>query len=206
MSNFLRNILENKIRILLKIYNILEYLNSFMLKIGRNLAWIAIFLMVIVILLQVFFRYVLNNALPWPDELARFLMLWMTGFIAPSAYRWGGFVSIEMLPQLLPKFLENILIISLLVLSLIILLIGFQLGLQHVKIGWIFNSSSLKIPFDLIGGEQKAIKLAWMYMSLPVGIFLLILVNIELILKKIILTVNTEINFPIDKNKEHLGV
>ena len=177
-----------------------------MLKIGRNLAWIAIFLMVIVILLQVFFRYVLNNALPWPDELARFLMLWMTGFIAPSAYRWGGFVSIEMLPQLLPKFLENILIISLLVLSLIILLIGFQLGLQHVKIGWIFNSSSLKIPFDLIGGEQKAIKLAWMYMSLPVGIFLLILVNIELILKKIILTVNTEINFSTDKNKEHLGV
>ena len=77
------------------------------------MAWIAIFLMVIVILLQVFFRYVLNNALPWPDELARFLMLWMTGFIAPSAYRWGGFVSIEMLPQLLPKFLENMLIIFL---------------------------------------------------------------------------------------------
>ena len=162
--------------------------------------------MVIVILLQVFFRYVLNNALPWPDELARFLMLWMTGFIAPSAYRWGGFVSIEMLPQLLPKLIENMLIIFLLVLSLIILLIGFQLGLQHIKIGWIFNSSSLKVPLDLIGGEQKSIKLAWMYMSLPVGIFLLILVNIELILKKIILTVNTEINFPIDKNKEHLGV
>jgi len=206
MSNFSRNILETKIRILLKIYNILEYLNSFMLKIGRNLAWIAIFLMVIVILLQVFFRYVLYNALPWPDELARFLMLWMTGFIAPSAYRWGGFVSIEMLPQLLPKFLENMLIIFLLVLSLTILLIGFQLGLQHVKIGWIFNSSSLKVPLDLIGGEQKSIKLAWMYMSLPVGIFLLILVNIELILKKIILTFNTEINLPIDKNKEHLGV
>ena len=206
MSNFSRNILETKIRILLKIYNILEYLNSFMLKIGRDLAWIAIFLMVIVILLQVFFRYVLNNALPWPDELARFLMLWMTGFIAPSAYRWGGFVSIEMLPQLLPKFLENMLIIFLLVLSLTILLIGFQLGLQHIKIGWIFNSSSLKVPLDLIGGEQKSIKLAWMYMSLPVGIFLLILVNIELILKKIILTFNTEINLPIDKNKEHLGV
>ena len=205
MSNFSRNILETKIRILLKIYNILEYLNSFMLKIGRNLAWIAIFLMVIVILLQVFFRYVLNNALPWPDELARFLMLWMTGFIAPSAYRWGGFVSIEMLPKLLPKFLENILIISLLVLSLIILLIGFQLGLQHVKIGWIFNSSSLKVPLDLIGGEQKSIKLAWMYMSLPVGIFLLILVNIELILKKLILIFNNDIDLPIDKNKERLG-
>ena len=84
--------------------------------------------MVIVILLQVFFRYVLNNALPWPDELARFLMLWMTGFIAPSAYRWGGFVSIEMLPQMLPKLIESILMLFLLSLSLAILIIGFKLG------------------------------------------------------------------------------
>ena len=64
-------------------------LNTVLLKIGRQLAWIAIGLMVIIILIQVFFRYGLNSALPWPDEAARFLMLWMTGFIAPSAYRWG---------------------------------------------------------------------------------------------------------------------
>ena len=25
-------------------------------------------------------------------------MLWMTGLMAPSAYRWGGFVAIDMLP------------------------------------------------------------------------------------------------------------
>ena len=162
--------------------------------------------MVLTILLQVFFRYVLNNALPWPDEFARFLMLWMTGFIAPSAFRWGGFVSIEMLPQLLPKTLENILILILLMLSLLILLIGFNLGLQHIKIGWIFNSSSIKIPLNLFGGEQKAIKLAWMYMSLPVGILLLISVNLELILKKIILIFYAETDLPIDKNKEHLEV
>ena len=162
--------------------------------------------MVVVILLQVFFRYILNNALPWPDELARFLMLWMTGFIAPSAYRWGGFVSIEMLPKLLPKLIENILLLILLSLSLFILIIGFQLGLQHIKIGWIFESSSIKIPFHLIGGEQKALKLAWMYMSLPVGIFLLILVNIELILRKIFLILKVNFDPPDDKDKESLGV
>ena len=191
---------------MLPVLRAISVVNSAILGIGRQIAWMALGLMVVVILLQVVFRYVFNNALAWPDEAARFLMLWMTGFIAPSAYRWGGFVSIEMLPQLLPRFLENILIISLLVLSLIILLIGFQLGLQHINIGWIFNSSSLKIPLDLIGSEQKPIKLAWMYMSLPVGIFLLILVNIELILKKLILTFNSEINLPKDKNKEYLGV
>ena len=197
---------EKKISLLLFIYNFLKKFNTIVLRIGRQLAWIAIFLMVVVILLQVFFRYILNNALPWPDELARFLMLWMTGFIAPSAYRWGGFVSIEMLPKLLPKLIENILLLILLSLSLFILIIGFQLGLQHIKIGWIFESSSIKIPFHLIGGEQKALKLAWMYMSLPVGIFLLILVNIELILRKIFLILKVNFDSPDDKDKESLGV
>ena len=198
--------MEIKISLLIYIHNFLKDFNSTILRIGRQLAWIAIFLMVVVILIQVFFRYILNNALPWPDELARFLMLWMTGFIAPSAYRWGGFVSIEMLPKLLPKLIENILLLILLLLSLFILIIGFQLGLQHIKIGWIFESSSIKIPFHLIGGEQKALKLAWMYMSLPVGIFLLILVNIELILRKLFLILKVNFDSPDDKDKESLGV
>ena len=198
--------MEIQISLLLYIHNFLKEFNTIILRIGRQLAWIAIFLMVVVILLQVFFRYILNNALPWPDELARFLMLWMTGFIAPSAYRWGGFVSIEMLPKLLPKLIENILLLILLSLSLFILIIGFQLGLQHIKIGWIFESSSIKIPFHLIGGEQKALKLAWMYMSLPVGIFLLILVNIELILRKIFLILKVNFDPPDDRDKESLGV
>ena len=199
-------ILEIKISLLLYIHNFLKDFNSIILRIGRQLAWIAIFLMVVVILIQVFFRYILNNALPWPDELARFLMLWMTGFIAPSAYRWGGFVSIEMLPKLLPKLIENILLLILLSLSLFILIIGFQLGLQHIKIGWIFESSSIKIPFHLIGGEKQALKLAWMYMSLPVGIFLLILVNIELILRKLFLILKVNFDPLDDKDKESLGL
>ncbi len=190
---------------LLLIFNILENINTFILRIGRQLAWIAILLMVIVIILQVFFRYVLNNALPWPDEVARFLMLWMTGFIAPSAYRWGGFVSIDMLQRFLPKILSNILVSLILIISLTVLLIAFEMGLKHINAGWIFSSSSIKIPFSLIGGKTEAMKLAWMYMSLPVGIFLLILVNIELVLRTILSSFNSQIKLPLDKDREELG-
>ena len=77
--------------------------------------------LVIIILIQVFFRYGLNSALPWPDEAARFLMLWMTGLIAPSAYRWGGFVSIEMLFRFLPSKMVKIITLILLVISLLVL-------------------------------------------------------------------------------------
>tara|TARA_B100001741_G_scaffold50910_1_gene38752 strand:- start:919 stop:1512 length:594 start_codon:yes stop_codon:yes gene_type:complete len=191
------------IKSLLFIFKYLEIINTFILRIGRQLAWIAILLMVIVIIIQVFFRYVLNNALPWPDEVARFLMLWMTGLIAPTAYRWGGFVSIDMLERFLPKILSNLLIFTILLISLIVLLIGFEMGLKHINAGWIFSSSSIKIPFSLIGGKTEAMKLAWMYMSLPVGIFLLILVNFELFLRNI-LSLTSKVDLPLDRDKEKL--
>ncbi len=192
------------IKSLLLFFNILQNINTFILRIGRQLAWIAILIMVIVIIIQVFFRYVLNNALPWPDEVARFFMLWMTGLIAPSAYRWGGFVSIELFERFLPKILSNILIFLILLVSLTVLLIGFEMGLKHINAGWIFSSSSIKIPFSLVGGKTEAMKLAWMYMSLPVGIFLLILVNVELVLRNILTIFNSENNLPLDKDREKL--
>ena len=192
------------IKLLLLFFNFLQNINTFILRIGRQIAWMAILLMVIVIIIQVFFRYVLNNALPWPDEVARFLMLWMTGLIAPSAYRWGGFVSIDMLQRFLPKILSNILVFLILIISLNVLLIGFEMGLKHINAGWMFSSSSIKLPYSLLGGKTEAMKLAWMYMSLPIGILLLISVNIELTLKTILSTFSSQINFPLDKDKERL--
>ena len=193
------------INILLFFFNFIEKVNTFFLRIGRQFAWIAIFLMVIVILIQVFFRYILNNALPWPDEVARFLMLWMTGLIAPSAYRWGGFVSIDLLERFLPKVISTLLTLFLLVISLIVLIIGLELGLKHINAGWIFNSSSIKIPFHLIGGKAEPIKLGWMYMSLPIGIIFLISVNIELILRNI-LTNFRKLDLPKDLDKQKLEI
>ena len=175
--------------------------NTVLLKVGRHLAWMAIGLMVIIILVQVFFRYGLNSALPWPDEAARFLMLWMTGFIAPSAYRWGGFVSIEMLSRLLPSKIIKFLILFLLMISMMVLIVGLNYGLKHVESGWIFHSSSLKWPLHLIGMEATKMKLAWMYMSLPVGLTLMTLINIELIIKNLIWLWNPDFKFTKDPDQ-----
>ncbi|MDZ7601895.1 MAG: TRAP transporter small permease subunit [Hoeflea sp.] len=184
----------------------LALLNTFLLRIGRHAAWMAMALMVLIIMLQVIFRYVFNNALAWPDEAARFLMLWMTGLIAPSAYRWGGFVAIDMLKDLLPLRLGSLLGLFLLLVSLVVLVYGFQLGLNHVKSGWLFNSSSLKIPLDFIGLGLVRVKLAWMYMSLPVGLFLMTLVNIELCLKAVAHLIDPDADLPEDHDRILLAV
>lgn len=164
----------------------LQLVNSFILKLGRGFAIFALGLMVIVILLQIFMRYTLNNALPWPEEAARFLMLWMTGLIAPSAYRRGGFVAIDMFERAIPKRAAALLMLALTLVGLMVLIVGIQIGYKHVNSGWLFSSSSLKIPLALVGGTTVKVKLAWMYMSLWVGIILLTLVNIELLLRAII--------------------
>ncbi len=181
------------------VLRVLSSLNTFVLRIGRTIAWIALALMVAVILLQVFFRYVLNNALPWPDEAARFLMLWMTGMIAPSAYRWGGFVAIDMLSQALPKRSGLLLALILLVLSGLVLVVAISFGWGHTMgFGGNFDSSSLRLPLDWIGLETIKVKLRYMYGSLLVGVILLFAVNIELILRTVTGIIRPDAQLPGD--------
>jgi TRAP-type transport system small permease protein len=181
------------------ILRILLTVNTVVLVIGRNIAWMALGLMVLVILLQVFCRYVLNNALPWPDEAARFLMLWMTGLIAPSAMRWGGFVAIDMVPRALPKRIGLFLALILLLMSAFVLIIGVQQGWNHAMgFGGNFNSGSLKVPLFLIGLETIRMKLRYMYGSLLVGMILLLSVNIELILRSLIGMLDPDLELPSD--------
>lgn len=163
---------------------VIAAINTLLLRIGRNIAWMALALMVVVILAQVFFRYVLNAALSWPDEAARFLMLWMTGLIAPSAYRWGGFVAIDMLPLALPRVLGLLLNLLLLMISLSVIAMGLKFGWDHTMgFGGNFNSGSLRVPLDWFGGEMVRVKLRYMYASLLTCMVLLFLVNIELVLR-----------------------
>ncbi len=175
----------------------LAWVNTRILRVGRQIAWMALVLMVAVILAQVFFRYVLNNALAWPDEAARFLMLWMAALMAPSAMRWGGFVSIDMVPLALPRVLGLVLTLILLLLSFTVLIVAIGHGYNHTfGFGGNFNSSSLRIPLDWIGLESVRVKLRYMYASLFVGVILLTAVTVELILRTIIQLIDPEATLP----------
>lgn len=179
---------------LLAVLAMLHWINSRLLAVGVVIASTALAIMVLAILLQVFFRYALNNALPWPEEAARFLMLWMTGLAAPAAYRRGGFVAIDMLEYALPRRGAAALSLVLLIISFAVLAVAVKLGWNHVGSGWLFNSSSLKLPLELIGLQAVRIKLAWMYMSIFAGFVLLTVVNIELILRALLRLLGHEDN------------
>ena len=144
--------------------------------------------MVCLILSQIFFRYVLDSPLNWTEEAARFGMLWMTGLMAPLAYRIGGFVAIDMAERGLGRTLSALLTIFLLAISLAVIIICLDKGINnHVdSLTGRGKSSSLRLPLDWFGGERMTFRNAWMFSSLVVGFGLMLLVNIELLLRQII--------------------
>lgn len=171
---------------LLGLTNGLGMVNAALLTLGRRLGAGMVGVMVIVILLQVFFRYVLGNALAWPEEAARFLMLWMTGLMAPTAFRRGGFVSIEMLTRLLPLTLSAVLSLLLLGLSLTLMVVGIKIGWSEVTgLGGRFATDSLHFPTAWDLSTWDKVPKRWMMMSLVVGLALLISVCVELMLRSI---------------------
>ena len=174
-------------------------INTAILRAARTLAWIALAIMVFVILIQVLFRYGFNNALPWPEEAARFCMLWMIGLAAPSALRWGGFVAIDMLENALHKTAATMLSLVLLVLSALVLTVAIQYGWSHTfGFGGNFNAAALKIPFDWVGGESMRVKLRYMYGAFLFGIVMMLVINIELILRALVTLIKPDVDLPDD--------
>jgi TRAP-type C4-dicarboxylate transport system permease small subunit len=167
----------------------LERINSVVLAVGKVISVLALAIMVCLILGQVFFRYVINDALNWSEEAARFGMIWMTGLMAPLAYRLGGFVAIDMLRRALPRLLAGLLGLVLLTITLWVLVIAWERGLNnHLDtLSGKGCSATLRWPFGIeIGKCGEKFQNRFQYAGLWVGVNLLILVNIELILRQII--------------------
>ena len=173
--------------VVIGLVNAIGLANGAALALGRWLGALAMALMVLAILVQVFFRYVLNSALPWPEEAARFLMLWATGLMAPTALRRGGFVSIDMIVRLLPRMVATVLAAVLLLCAILLLSVGLTIAWSEVTgIGGRFETDSLWVPVSLdLSVWMKAPK-AWVMASMLVGVFLLLTVSVELFLRNLV--------------------
>lgn len=60
------------------------------------------FSMVMIVAAQVFARYVLNHSIFWSEELARFLLIWLTFLGSSVAYRRQAHASIDVVFRRLP--------------------------------------------------------------------------------------------------------
>lgn len=175
-------------------------INEHLHRAGKAISVAALILMVCFILLQVLMRYVFNDAPNWTEEAARFGMLWMTGLMAPIAYRHGGFVAIDMLERALAPRLAAILSLVLLFMSFAVLLVMWDKGLNnHVdSLSGRGCSSTLRWPLGIeIGKCGAKFSNYYQYLALWVGVNLLILVCVELILRQALKLMGRDARLPV---------
>lgn len=172
------------------LHAVLVRINTVLLSAGRSIAWVLMVLMVAVILAQVYYRYVLNAPLSWPEEASLSLMIWMMGLMAPTAYRWGGFVAIDMVSEALPKWPRFILTFALLLIAGIVIAFLLREAWIHFTSPILFNSSGLNRLLQDSGinqmlGTQIEFRSAYTYFGMVVCFAVMALVNAELVIRKV---------------------
>jgi TRAP-type C4-dicarboxylate transport system permease small subunit len=122
----------------------------------------------VVIAASVFWRYALNDALSWAEEVSKYLMIWMVFTGAPIALRRGSHVAIEILPNALPERAKQ------LVFGLVFLVIAaLMVVLIHRGITFAWNG---RTQIAIIIGNFS---LFWLFVSIPVGSAVMLLVALE---------------------------
>lgn len=119
--------------------------------------------MTVVIILQVIFRFVIKGSLPWSEELARYLMVWVTFLGASIAVKRGAHVGVELLVMILPQKVRTVFVFLGVIISIIFCLVVFRVSLVIIQNQIVSHqiSPAMRIP------------MWWAYGAIPVGTFLM---------------------------------
>src|SRR5919106_1469768 len=139
------------------------------------LEWWAVLqlvLMVVVVSLGVFFRYVLGASLAWYDEFASYLLVWLTFYGAVAASYRRRHIGFEtVVNRLLPNTRRIVGIVA----ELFVL--GFQVVLLYY--GWLLMQTM---------GDETAVslvwvKMGWVYSVLPITGGVMLLISLDRLLR-----------------------
>ena len=103
-------------------------------------------LMAVIVILQVFSRYILNHSLFWSEELARYLLVWLTFLGASVAYYRDMHPGVDVIYLRLPKSLKRCTRIGVTVLSLLFFLIMIWYGFRFAYFVRLQTTPALNLP------------------------------------------------------------
>lgn len=152
-----------------QVIKIIDYLNK---AVGIILA-LMLAIMSILIVVQIFTRFVVDYPLHWTEELARYLMIYSVFFGAALALRSNKLIAIEALTESLNEFKQGILRIIIMLCSIVFFVILFVQGIEIIGV---------------IKGQSSAglgISMSVPYASIPIGALLMIINAFAVILETI---------------------
>lgn len=116
----------------------------------RYLCAILLGLMVIVVFGQVIARYIFNAGFSWPEELTRFICVWITFLGALTATVEDSHPAVDVLVKMLPGTLQKLVRILLRGIMIAVCLYLTSYGLKLVEMTIRDMSPGLRLPMGLV--------------------------------------------------------
>jgi len=171
--------------VLRKALGALSAANEWICMTARNTAGMLLIAMTVIVLVQIVFRYVLNDSLIWTEEVSKTMMVWGAFLIAPWAYRSGANVSIQMFADELPPTLRRLLHLALNMLVIWIIVVFWSESFGMVNRGFLIRAASLPV------------QVGWFFVVVPFAFGAMLLVGVELLIRDVLALLHPQEDFEI---------
>ena len=127
---------------------------------------VLILVMLGVVLVGVFYRYVMNEALSWYDEFAGFILVWLTMYGSVVGLARGEHISFETLMEKLPRKAN-----------------AYAVHRYPLRVGLFPRRAGVRLgTHKEMAGETAVsvpeVKMAWIYSVMPISAALMVLVGV----------------------------
>ena len=125
-------------------------IDTAILGVNRALMIAALAVMAIIVLANVLTRYLSNYSIPWSEELARYLMIWLTFLGIGPVLRLGGHVAIDTLQDSLRPSTARVLRLLIVAAVAVFCAVLAYFGSVYVGRTWMQATAVMEIPFALV--------------------------------------------------------
>lgn len=126
-----------------------------------------------IVFVQVILRYVFLSPLSWIEELARYLLVWISCFGAAYAVRKGEHIAVMFLNNMFKGYMKSALTIFIHILVIILFMVCFMKGIGLSIRQWNVVTPALQIPRTLP------------YLGIPISFAIMLLFSLELFITDI---------------------
>ena len=160
--------------------DVLGHINKLLLAVCKYLIIVIVAVIAAILIAAVIYRYGLNSAISWAEESSKYLMVWLTFLGTPIALRNFGHINIDLIYKVIPPRIQQFFyfIVSLIILTT--MSIVFLKGLSFAEMGARQVASSFNLS------------MWYMYIAVPIGSCLTMLVAFEQALRAMVGMVDPE--------------
>lgn len=126
-----------------------------------------------IVFFQVILRYIFLSPLSWIEELARYLLVWISCFGAAYGVRKGEHIAVMFLNNMFKGYMKSALTIFIHILVIILFMVCFMKGIGLSIRQWNVVTPALQIPRTLP------------YLGIPISFAIMLLFSLELFITDI---------------------